>query len=829
MTMKAAGGFAAAAFLALAGLAGGGEMAADFFVAADGNDANPGTREKPFASLARARDAVRELKRRRGGLDRDVTVLIRGGTYRLKEPLAFGPEDSGTDRHTITYAAAPGERPVFSGGRAITGWKKGEGELWTAEIPEAKAGGWYFRELFVNGRRAQRARGPDAGFFRVARAGPDNRTSFTFNKGDLRAFRNIGDAEIVFLHDWCISRIRIAAVDEAAGTVRLADPVGCSSADFFAITGFEPHPRYYVENAPELLDSPGEWYLDRKSGVLSYWPLPGDDMNRAEAVAPVLERLLSFEGRAGDAASVRGLRFEGLTFMHCAFPLPEHGYAEIQAGFYEIRPNPGKTWANRARNPAAVALRNVSGCVLERCEFAHLGGSGVSIEGRSEGNQVVGCRVRDVGGNGIMVGEAENKPELLAGNNLVANNLVRDCGATLHGCVGIWVGLAEGTVVAHNEVRDLPYTGISVGWSWNTNPTQCRKNIVEANLISDVMQMLSDGGGIYTLGRQPGTVLRGNLIHGIPPNAGRSESNGMFLDEGSSEFAVENNAVYGVARAPIRFHKATALTIRRNALFVPGGLQPFAFNACGPEAMTFADNLVQPAPRTGPRTAGPAGRALACDGAVAREEVPHSRELEPARLTLEAWVRLPAYSAGDDPRRWVAGKNANEWENGHYALVVSGREVGAYMNFGGGRENCFDVWSVNSPLRLDRWHHLAMTYDGATLAVYLDGAAVGSRNVGRPRTPGSGPLVVGGRPDGFATGCFRGAVDEVRLHDRALSAGEVAARARAAADAPAGRNVILRLSFDDAGAGLKLPEWAAPGAGIEPQYRYAAGEAPKSP
>jgi hypothetical protein len=618
-----------AVLITAAALMGGTAMAADFYVAPDGNDASPGTKEKPFATLARARDAVRQMKK--AGLAKDVTVAIRGGTYFLKEPIAFGPEDSGTEKFSIVYAAAPGEKPVFSGGRVIGGWKKGEGELWTVEIPDVKAGRWYFRELFVNGRRAQRARAPNDGFFRVVKAGPDNRTSFSFRKGDLRAFRNIEDAEILFLHDWCVSRVRIAAVDEAAGTVRLADPIGCAAADFFAISGFEPQPRYAVENAPELLDSPGEWYLDRKTGVLAYWPLPGEDMAKAEAVAPVLERLMTVEGHPGKGPRIERLRFEGLSFMHCAFPLPEHGYAEVQAGFYEIRPNKDKSWAP-ARNPAAVVLKEAAGCVVERCEFAHLGGSGVSIEGRSENNRIIGCRVHDVGGNGIMVGETADKPELLARNNVVANNLVHDCAALFHGCVGVWVGLTDGTVVSHNEIRDLPYTGVSVGWSWNTNPTQCARNLVEANYIHDVMQMLSDGGGIYTLGRQPGTALRGNLIHGIPPNAGRAGSNGMFLDEGSSEFVVENNAIYGVARALIRFHKATGLTIRKNALFAAAGRDPFEFNACRKESMTFADNEIAPMAAARPRAPGLAGKALACDGSSVREELPHAPNWNRRRL-----------------------------------------------------------------------------------------------------------------------------------------------------------------------------------------------------
>ncbi|MFH0983714.1 MAG: right-handed parallel beta-helix repeat-containing protein [Planctomycetota bacterium] len=586
----------------LANLAGGAEMTGDFYVAPDGNDASPGTKDKPFATLERARDAVRTLKK-----DKPITVFVRGGTYYLKQPLLFGPEDSGTEKFSITYAAAPGEKPVLSGGRRITGWKKGENNLWTVELPEVKAGKWYFRQLFVNGRRAVRARSPNDGFFRVVKAGPDNRTSFTFKKGDLRAFRNIEDAEIVFLHDWSVSRVRLKAVDETTNTLTLADPIGHSGAGYYAIAGFGPNPRYAVENAPELLDSPGEWYLDRKAGALSYWPLAGEDPARAEAVAPVLELLLSVRGEAAKGRRVEGLRFVGLSFAHCEFPLPEHGYAEGQAGFYEVRPNPDKSqgWG-RLRNPAAVVLENAAGCALEDCAVYGAGGSGISLQGACENNRVTGCRVHDVGGNGIMVGETANKPEHLAKDNAVSNNYVHHCAVLGHGCVGVWAGLTEGTVIAHNEICDLPYTGVSVGWQWDVKPTQCQGNVVEFNHIHRVMQMLSDGGGIYTLGRQPGTVLRGNLIHDIPVNAGCSGSNGMFLDEGSSEFLVEGNTIYGVARSSIRFHKATGLTIRKNHLFT-SNKGPFKFNSCQKEAMTFEDNAVQAMPRLSAREEGKAG------------------------------------------------------------------------------------------------------------------------------------------------------------------------------------------------------------------------------
>jgi hypothetical protein len=156
--------------------------------------------------------------------------------------------------------------------------------------------------------------------------------------------------------------------------------------------------------------------------------------------------------------------------------------------------------------------------------------------------------------------------------------------------VGIWAGITEGTIVAHNEIHDLHYTGISVGWMWNTTPTPCRKNVVEYNHIHHIMQMLSDGGGIYTLGRQPGTVLRGNLIHDVAVNAGRAESNGLFIDEGSSELLIEENTIYNIARSPIRFHKAENNTLRKNVLVTSGGTSPFRYNSTDESSMIYNSN-----------------------------------------------------------------------------------------------------------------------------------------------------------------------------------------------------------------------------------------------
>lgn len=296
----------------------------------------------------------------------------------------------------------------------------------------------------------------------------------------------------------------------------------------------------------------------------------------------------------------------------------------------------------------------------------------------------------------------------------------------------------------------------------------------------------------------------------------------MFLDEGSSEFIVEKNVIYGVAKAAIRFHKARALMVRNNLLYVAEGRDPFTFNACTRESMSFADIQILPMPKIRLLVPGRAGLALGCDGSTVWEEVPHATELEPACLTLESWVRLSTWPYGEDPRRWVVGKNGNEWENGHYALAIKGRNVGAYLNVGGGKENCFEAWIVEAPLELDRWHHLAMTYDDTTLTVYLDGEPIATRVIGRPRVPGGGPFTVGSRPDRFPTSRFRGAIDEVRLYDRAFSAAEIRARAREAADAASSHGLLLRLPFDKDPIPLPLPEWITE-AGIEAKYRMCFG------
>ncbi len=540
-----------------------------FHVSLDGSDAAPGTAEGPFATLARAQRAVRE--RIAAGLADNVTVLIGGGRYELIEPLVFAPEDSSGDEHTVTWAAAEGERPFLSGGRRITGWGPAEGELWQAEVPGVATGEWHFRQLFVDGRRAVRARSPNVGEYWQLRDGhfaeDYSECTLTLGPEKVDAWGNLGDVEVVMFGHWAASRKRVGRVDPATGVITYAHPHVTVQAV----------PRagnwVYLENAREFLDEPGEWYLDRTSGVLSYWPRPGEDMAGAEVIAPRLEDLLVLAGE--DGRPVRHLHFRGLAIEHAAWSLPEAGYVPLQACFTYPPPPPDTVHVTRlyfddfAPVPVegAVRMEFAEDCSLTACEIGRVGATAVLVRRGCHRNVVEGNEIGDVGGNGVWIGEywrnvydhcreRDLKASWAPAGNRVANNHLHDCGVQLHGAVGIGYAFTDGTVIAHNLIHDLPYTGISAGFIWTARETFCRNNRVEANHIHDVMLRMADGGGVYTLGYQPGTVFRGNLIHDVPRNeyAQGAPNNGFFLDEGSKGFRFEANTVYATAGTPVRLN-----------------------------------------------------------------------------------------------------------------------------------------------------------------------------------------------------------------------------------------------------------------------------------
>lgn len=539
-------------------------------VAPGGDDAAAGTYFSPFATIGRAQQAAHEAI----ADGKPVTVTLRGGMYRLTEPIVFDADDSGTPEAPITYRAAGGQKPVFSGGRAITGWQVGDDGVWRTTIAEVKSGQWSFNELFVNGARATRARFPNDGYLHVEKVGEDKRTNFTYAQGDLPHIPDADRAQLVFLHDWSISRVRIASIDPATRTVRTAHTVG-PHANHYKMDHYEPHPRYFLENSAAFLDAAGEWYLDTKTGVLSYKPLDGQRPGNVSFVAPMIQSLMQVHGEPDKP--VHDLAFEGIAFEHCAYDFGER-YAAGQAAFHEEN---DATGGLRVPTPAAITVRYADGIAMNNVSIQHVGGSGLWISNTSKAVDITRMHIADTGGNGLMIGTGYEKHgnEPLVTDIHVSDSVFEHVGKRFFGAIGVWIGMADHVNFEHNLVRHTPYTGISLGWQWNDNPTACGNNTLAANHIHHNMQTLSDGGGIYTLGRMPGTTIRGNVIHDIPKNAGRAESNGIFFDQGSSDLLVVDNVIFNIDRAPLRFHQAKTKIISRNNLLVyPAGQPVYRYN-----------------------------------------------------------------------------------------------------------------------------------------------------------------------------------------------------------------------------------------------------------
>jgi len=516
--------------LLLSSLAFAREQTADFYVATGGNDAwsgrfpepNEARIDGPFATLVRARDAIRRIERLK-----PVNVIVRGGAYRLMKPFVLKPEDSGTARGPITYAAYPGETPVLSGGREIVGWRPVRDGLWQAEIPDVTAGKWAFRQLFVNGQLRRRPRLPKAGEYPIVGAidlkkwkAPENANGFRYRPGDIDGnWANLGDVEVVVLQHWMEARLPVAKVDEATHTITFR---GSSWRPLTWSTG------YLVENVGEALDEPGEWYLDRRTGVLTYWPMPGEDLTKAEVIAPAVEQLVRLEGNVGEGRLVEYVTFRGLTFCHTTAPLPEKGHAHSQA---------------EAPVPAAVYAEGARHCRFEGNEIAHVGQWGIELSRGCQDNHIVGNRIHDVGAGGIKIGEPK-EPKADADEacrTVITDNRVLDGNKVYMGAPGIWIGRSGSNLIAHNEVRGAWQWGISVGWQWQyLPPTRGRDNRVEYNHVHHLGESeLGTHGAIYCLGPSPGTTVRNNHVHHVTGGG-----YGIILDQGCCGVLVENNVVH---------------------------------------------------------------------------------------------------------------------------------------------------------------------------------------------------------------------------------------------------------------------------------------------
>ena len=560
-------------------------LAGEIWISPKGSDFNDGTRQSPKATLTSALRQAREWRRTEDNrIQGGITIYMEGGTYAFHEPVFIRPEDSGTKESPTIIRSVGDEKVILSGGISINGWKK-QGKVWVADVPVFNGRPLDFRQLWVNGKKAVRARDVED-FEKMNRiCSVDEKNEILYvpavsirrlidNKGNLKAKY----AEMVLHQMWCVANLRIRSVEVQgdSAAIRFHQPESRIQFEHLwprpMVTTDGHNSAFYLTNARELQDVPGEWYHDMDARKVYYYPREGEKMQEAEVIVPAVETLVRVEGTVD--RPVCHIRFEKITFSYTTWMRPsEKGHVPLQAGMYltdgyRIDPKMQRNYLNHpldnqgwlGRPAAAVRVVAAKQIDFERCRFEHLGSTGLGYEEAVQGGVVRGCLFRDIAGNGLLVGSfspAAHETHLpydpadrreVCTQQHINNCYFTEIGNEDWGCLAIAAGYVGDVNIEHNEISEVPYSGISLGWGWTQTVNCMRNNRVHANLIHHYAKHMYDVAGIYTLGSQPKSYVTENCVHSIyKPGYVHDPNHWFYLytDEGSSFITVRDNWTEG--------------------------------------------------------------------------------------------------------------------------------------------------------------------------------------------------------------------------------------------------------------------------------------------
>lgn len=518
----------------------------------------------PGESLRLAVRQAREMKRL--GQADDVTIRLNPGLYRITEPLTLLPEDS--------HLTIEGSGAVISGAQPLKAWKQ-EGRLWVADAPVVNGQRVVARQLWVNGRKAQRA--TQFGQYKLDRmVGFDatNRTITIPTPQNIDRLLQAKSLEMLVHQRWAIAILRVKAMQPMGDTTVVSFQEPESYLEFShpwpqpIINGERGSSSYCLMNALELVDEPGEWYQDSNTGKIYYLPREGETMATVEAEVPVVERLLTISGAPG--VRISDIKLVGLTFSHSAWTRPSRlGHVTLQGGFpltdaYKLQKE-GLPWCDRLENQAwverpdaAVSVEWATGVGFDGCKFVHLAATGLDFAYADKSVSVAHCSFTDIGGTALMAGSfAEgatevHRPYVVSADQeeycdtlYIMGNTVSDAANEDWGAVGIGCGYVRNATITGNDVSHVNYSGICVGWGWTPLDTGMRSNRISRNRVNDYARMLYDAGGIYTLSNQPNSYITDNEVSAPAqsPYATNYRAFKLYLDDSSDGFTIKGNNI----------------------------------------------------------------------------------------------------------------------------------------------------------------------------------------------------------------------------------------------------------------------------------------------
>jgi hypothetical protein len=552
------------------------------YVSPSGSDKSEGTKERPFATVHMALRKARELRRLNDpSIANGIHIYIDKGVYQFSEPLFIRPEDAGREA-SPTIIEATSKDVVFSGGIIISGWKKpavnsknlpsiAKDKVWVADVPNAGGEPLHFRQLWVNNKKAVRARDRnDDNLDRILSW--NHQTEKCWIPKPAVDIANTSGLEMVIHQWWAIANLRVQSAEQKGDSVllRFHQPESRVQSEHPWpapwISKETGNSAFYLTNAIQFLDEPGEWYLDKAEGKLYYWPRAGENLATATVTAPFLETLVRMEGTADHPVSY--FHFKNISFQHSSWLRPsKQGHVPHQIGMYMLDAyklkQPGtpdkqtlenQAWVGRPASAVEVSFANHTS--FEGCRFEHLASTGLDYKKGVRKNIVKGNLFKDIGGTAILLGPfSEEASEVhlpynpkdareIADSNLVSNNLINNVANEDWGCVGIGAGYVQNNTIEHNDISELPYMGISIGWGWTKTPNVMQNNKVVGNKIHRFARQLYDVAGIYTLSAQPGSLISENYIdsaYKAPYAHLPSHWFYLYTDEGSSYITVKDN------------------------------------------------------------------------------------------------------------------------------------------------------------------------------------------------------------------------------------------------------------------------------------------------